>query len=114
MSHTLFKPGCTLQVFFDVEHRGEKMGTIEIGLFGKTVPKTVKNFVALATKEVSDVVFSSKMFCSHPGEDFQSEYNEQLYMPCMPMIISMQKGFGYEGSIFHRVIKDFMIQGLCV
>ncbi len=46
-------------MFFDVEHGGEKMGRIEIGLFGDVVPKTVKNFVSLATHEVHLV----KMWC---------------------------------------------------
>ena len=43
----------TEKVFFDVEIGGEKAGRVVIGLFGKTVPKTVKNFYNLATHEVS-------------------------------------------------------------
>merc|ERR1712241_537553 len=65
-------PKVTHKVSFDITIGGEAVGTIEVGLFGKTVPKTVKNFYELAQKT---------------------------------------KPEGYADSIFHRVIKDFMLQG---
>lgn len=63
----------TDKVVFEVSIGDEKIGKIELGLFGKKAPKTVENFVAFASDGV--------------------------------------KGKKYEGSTFHRVIKDFMIQG---
>ncbi|GAB6028563.1 hypothetical protein CHUAL_002704 [Chamberlinius hualienensis] len=73
-------PKVTDKVWFDIQIGGEDVGRIEIGLFGKTVPKTVKNFYELAKKHLTE-----------PPEDGKLN--------------------GYKGSIFHRVIKDFMIQG---
>jgi peptidyl-prolyl cis-trans isomerase B (cyclophilin B) len=71
-------PKVTDKVFFDVTHGGEKLGRIVIGLFGKTVPKTTKNFKTLAE-----------------GTELDKD----------------GKPMTYKGSKFHRVIKDFMIQG---
>ena len=65
-------PKVTHKAWFEISIDGEDVGKIEIGLFGKTVPKTVENFVTLA---------------NNPEVE------------------------GYKGSIFHRVIKDFMLQG---
>lgn len=62
------------------------LGTIEIELFEDKAPKTVANFIGLAegTKEWTDPKTGNKV----------------------------KKPF-YDGLIFHRVIKNFMIQGGC-
>ena len=61
-------------------------GTFKVTLFADKAPKTVENFVGLAegTKEFTD---------PKTGEKTKRPY--------------------YDGLIFHRVIKDFMIQGGC-
>ncbi|XP_026688411.1 peptidyl-prolyl cis-trans isomerase 5 isoform X2 [Diaphorina citri] len=65
-------PKVTDIVWFQIQIGEVNVGKIEIGLFGKTVPRTVQNFIELAKRP---------------------------------------EGQGYKGSKFHRVIKDFMIQG---
>lgn len=45
-------PFILFQVFFDMKVGDEEVGRIVIGVFGKTVPKTAENFIALATGEV--------------------------------------------------------------
>ena len=61
------------------------MGAIECVLYEKETPKTVANFVALATGKV----------------EWQRPNGAKTKDPL------------YTGTVFHRVIPDFMIQGGC-
>ncbi|XP_033634765.1 peptidyl-prolyl cis-trans isomerase B-like [Asterias rubens] len=74
-------PKVTQKVFFDMTIGKKEVGRIVIGVFGKIVPKTVKNFVTLANLH-----------------NLEKDTDIKLDR-------------GYKGSKFHRVIKDFMIQG---
>merc|ERR1712226_1186103 len=53
-------PLVTHIVEFKVSRGGEDLGTIEIGLFGKTVPKTADNFFQLANKPAGQGYAGSK------------------------------------------------------
>lgn len=60
------------------------LGDIRINLYGNHAPRTVENFVGLATGTIE---------WTHPGTG------------------ATTKDPLYNGVIFHRIIKDFMIQG---
>ena len=61
-------------------------GDIKVNLFGNHAPKTVRNFVGLATGEIE---------WTHPAT------GEKTNTPL------------YDGVVFHRIIPGFMIQGGC-
>ncbi|QDS72835.1 Peptidyl-prolyl cis-trans isomerase B [Venturia effusa] len=82
-------PKITHKVFLDITSGDEEVGRIVIGLYGKTTPK-VSCGAFNCTKK--------KLNYNQTAENFRA-------------LATGEKGFGYEGSTFHRVIKDFMIQG---
>jgi len=45
-----------------VEIAGNKLGRIEIGLFGKTMPKTVANFITILTKGIDGRTYAGTKF----------------------------------------------------
>lgn len=107
------------KVFFDLRIGEEDVGRVVIGLFGKTVPKTVENFVALATGEVRGQRLPGWVSPGPLGGSCLAPWGRagrrELWSIPLPHSVFFpphpQKGFGFKSSKFHRVIKDFMIQG---
>ncbi|MEP6480884.1 MAG: peptidylprolyl isomerase [Rhodoglobus sp.] len=60
------------------------LGTIKLNLYGNHAPKTVANFVGLASGTIE---------WTHPATG------------------KVSKDKLYDGIVFHRIIKDFMLQG---
>jgi hypothetical protein len=52
----------TDQVYFDVSIGGEHSGRIVIGLFGDDVPKTVKNFITIASEGIDGKTYANSKF----------------------------------------------------
>lgn len=52
----------TDEVFFDITVGGEPKGQIVFGLFGEEVPKTVDNFVTLATTGIDGKKYEGTAF----------------------------------------------------
>jgi len=68
-------PKVTDIVFFDITIGDQPIGRIEIGLFGKTVPKTVKNFVELATRHATMPATDGKLV-GYKGSKFHRVIND--------------------------------------
>ena len=77
-------------VFFDITISGHAVGRIKMELFADICPKTAENF---------------RQFCT--GEFKYASKNVTELSLCRKAGVPL----GYKNCIFHRVIKDFMVQG---
>merc|ERR1712240_92797 len=107
-------PKVTHKVWFDVSIGGEEIGRIEIGLFGKTVPKTVENFVELAKKPEGEGYKGSKFHrvikdfkLQHYGAGWLSMANAGKDTNGSQFFITVKKTSWLDGRhvVFGKVVK---------
>lgn len=89
------------------------VGRIVVELFSDICPKTCENFRCLCTgKEYMDLpkLINNTCFSWHTLKG--NLYQLILYYPGEKGIgKGTQKPLHYKGCLFHRIVKDFMIQG---
>lgn len=82
----------TVQVYFDVMHGDKELGRVVMGLYGKCVPvsSSCGDAELIRPRTVPKTAENFRALCTGKTAD-----GEEL-------------GYGYEGSKFHRIIKNFM------
>ena len=84
----------TSKVFFELEIDGRRAGTVVMGLYGKTVPKTAENFRQLCTGE--------------PGYGFQDSGFHRIIPSFMLQGGDFTDGNGTGGRSIYSAKKNFM------
>lgn len=111
----------TDKVYMDLEYGGEPVGRVVLGVFGGIVPKTSENFVQLGNSPPVALGNDDSSILALNRADITSSTCQASVSSLAPVGAEVLmcalyaatgvNGFGYKGCTFHRILRDFVIQG---